>query len=191
MINVLEEPAASIIATAAFSGLRKSEIQGLRWEDLKDNQIYVQRTAWRTTTIVDSTKTTASKAPVPVIPILARYLEAHRDGFPSDGFIFDAPLKRQPLDLRNLAKRVIRPALKKANVPWCGWHGFRRGLATTLYELGTEARTRQAILRHANVAVTEQHYTQAVSKVSKAAMAKVEKTFNVKLKAARRKMKRP
>ncbi len=33
----------------------------------------------------------------------------------------------------------------------------------------------------ANVAVTEQYYTKPVSKVSKAAMAKVEKAFNAKL----------
>ncbi len=81
---------------------------------------------------------------------------------------------------------MIRPALKKANIPWCGWHGFRRGLATTLYELGTEARTRQAILRHANVTVTERHYTKSVDAVSQAAMRKVQKAFNAKIKKARR-----
>src|SRR5580658_9587982 len=32
MIDALEEPAATVVATAAFSGLRKSEIEGLRWE---------------------------------------------------------------------------------------------------------------------------------------------------------------
>jgi integrase len=157
MINVLDEPAATIVATAAFSGLRKSELQGLRWEDLKDNELHVRRTAWRTTSITETTKTKASEAPVPVIPVLAKYLEAHRNGFPDHGFIFAGPKLRKPLDLHNVANRVIRPALKEANIPWCGWHGFRRGLATTLYELGTEARTRQAILRHANVSVTEQH----------------------------------
>jgi integrase len=91
----------------------------------------------------------------------------------------------RPLDLHNLANRVIRPALKAADIPWCGWHGFRRGLATTLYELGTEARTRQAILRHANVAVTEQHYTKAVNAVSRAAMEKVQRAFNAKIRKAR------
>ena len=91
----------------------------------------------------------------------------------------------RPLDLHNLANRVIRPALKAKNIPWCGWHGFRRGLATTLYELGTEAKTRQAILRHADVSVTEKHYTKTVDAVSRAAMAKVEKAFAEKLKKAR------
>ena len=185
MIKVLEEPAATVIAVAAFTGLRKSEIQGLCWEDLDGNQLHVRRAAWRTTGIAE-TKTAASAAPVPVIPVLADYLEAHRNGYPADGFIFVGPkFKNRPLDLHNLANRVIRPALKKANIPWCGWHGFRRGLATALYELGTDAKTRQGILRHANVVVTEQHYTKQVSAVSQKAMRKVQNAFKAKLTKTR------
>jgi integrase len=104
-----------------------------------------------------------------------------------DGFIFAGPVKMQPLDLRNLAVRVIRPALDKAKVPWCGWHGFRRGLATTLYQLGVDGKTRQSILRHANIALTENIYTKPVSAVSREAMGKVERAFNAELKASRKK----
>lgn len=185
MINVLDEPAATVVATAAFTGLRKSELQGLRWEDLRGNELHVQRTAWRTTDVREQTKTEASAAPVPVIPVLAKYLAAHRDGSPSDGFIFTGAKLGRPLDLHNLSHRVIRPALAKKSIPWCGWHGFRRGLATTLYELGTEAKTRQAILRHADVAVTEKHYTKSVDAVSQAAMKKVQKALKAKMKRAR------
>jgi integrase len=187
MINVLDEPGATVVAVAAFTGLRKSEIQGLRWEDLDGNQLHVRRAAWRTTTI-DETKTDASEAPVPIIPVLADYLEAHRNGFPADGFIFSGPkFKKRPLDLHNLAERVIRPALEENNIPWCGWHGFRRGLATTLYELGTDAKTRQEILRHADPAITEKHYTKPVSAVSQKAMRKVQNAFKAKLRKSRKK----
>jgi len=187
MINALDEPAATIVALAAFSGLRKSEIQGLRWEDLKGDELHVQRTAWRPTHVIEETKTQASKAPVPVIPILAKYLKAHRNDFPGDGFIFTGPKLGRPLDLHNLAKRVICPTLQKKNIRWCGWHAFRRGLATTLYELGEDGKTRQSILRHANIAVTKNIYTKPVSEVLKAAMGRVEKVFSAKLKAARKK----
>jgi integrase len=190
MINALDEPAATVVALAAFSGLRKSEIQGLRWEDLKGNELHVQRTAWRPSHVVEETKTAASKAPVPVIPILGQYLEAHRDGFPSDGFIFSGSKGKRPLDLHNLANRVIRPALAEAEIPWCGWHGFRRGLATTLYELGVEAKTRQSILRHANIAMTENVYTKPVSEISQKAMQKVQSAFKAKLLSARKQAKK-
>jgi integrase len=65
MIDALDEPAATVVALAAFSGLRKSEIQGLRWEDLKGEELHVQRTAWRPTHVVEQTKTKASRGAVP------------------------------------------------------------------------------------------------------------------------------
>ncbi len=188
MIDVLPEPAATVVALAAFSGLRKSEIQGLRWEDLKRNELHVQRTAWRPTHVVEQTKTEASRAGVPVISDLAKHLANHRNDFPADGFIFTGAKMGRPLDLHNLANRIIRPALEKAalkkkSIAWCGWHGFRRGLATNLYELGVEPKTRQAILRHADVSVTEKHYVKPVSKVSAAAMAKFQRVLKAKKKA--------
>jgi integrase len=194
MIAALDGQAATAVALAAFSGLRKSELQALKWEDVKDGQLYVRRTAWRTTDVREQTKTEASAAPVPVIPILADFLNAHRNGLPATGYIFTGEKLGRPLDLHNLANRVIRPALKKEGIPWCGWHGFRRGLATTLYELGTDAKTRQGILRHADVNVTERHYTKSVSAVSITAMRKVQKAaapelkklLKAKIKAARK-----
>jgi len=183
MIEALDGPASTAVAMAAFTGLRKSELQALKWEDLKDGQLHVRRTAWRTTDVREGqTKTAASAAPVPMIPILTEFLETHRNGFPTSGFIFAGEKLGRPLDFHNLAARVIRPALAEKGIAWCGWHGFRRGLATLLYELGTDAKTPQAILRHADVAVTERHYTQTVDAVSIAAMNKVQKVAAPKLK---------
>ena len=191
MIGALDEPAATIVATAAFTGLRKSELQGLRWGDFRDGKLFVERSAWRPTAVIESTKTRAAKASVPVISILAKYLETHRSRFPSNGFIFSGMKSGRPLDLRNVASRTIRPALKKARIDWAGWHGFRRGLSTTLYEIGTDAKTRMAILRHAKVSVTDEIYTQSVDSVSRTALAKVEKAFAAKKRiVARQKKKR-
>jgi len=41
-------------------------------------------------------------------------------------------------------------------------------------------------VRHANIQITENIYTKPVSEESKTAMAKVERAFNTKLKAARK-----
>ncbi len=183
MIEALDGPASTAVAMAAFTGLRKSELQALKWDDLKDGQLHVRRTAWRTTDVREGqTKTAASAAPVPIIPILADFLEAHRNDLPASEFIFTGEKLGRPLDFHNLAARVIRPTLVKKGIAWCGWHGFRRGLSTLLYELGTEAKTRQAILRHADVVVTERHYTQTVPAVSITAMNKIQKVAAPKLK---------
>jgi integrase len=179
MIDALDEPAATVVAVAAFSGLRKSEIQGLRWEDLKDGELHVQRSAWRTTA-THEVKTEASRGAVPIIPILAKHLEEHRNGFPNEGFIFTGPKLGRPLDLHNLANRTIRPTLAAKKIPWGGWHGFRRGLATNLHTLEVADTDIQRILRHANVKVTQESYIKVESSVKRAAMNKLQKVLVVK-----------
>lgn len=181
MIDALEdEPVASaVIATAAFTGLRRSELRGLRWSDFRDGQLFIARTVWNTTER-DKTKTVDAKAPVPVLRFLAKLLEAHRDGIPADGYIFAGPKSGRPLNLANLARRVIVPKLARGGVNcWSGWHGFRRGLATNLYELGEDESTIQAILRHADLKTTRRHYIKknVVPKESKKAMNRLEKVF--------------
>jgi integrase len=183
MIDVLPDAAATVVAVAAFAGLRKSEIQGLKWEDLRNGELYIERSAWRPTQVVEQTKTEASKAAVPVIPELAKHLEAHRNGFPASGFIFTGAKMGRPLDLHNLANRTVRPALKKAGIEWCGWHGFRRGLSTNLKTLGVDDTVIQRILRHANVGVTRQSYIKIEDHVKAAAMKKLQGSLRAKIKA--------
>ena len=179
--------AARVIAMAAFSGLRKSEIQGLKWGDIVDGQISVRRTAWRPTVVEEGGKTEASQSTVPVIKALAEHLEEQRNGFPASGFVFVGPKMGNPLDLKNLASRTICPTLDKADIPWCGWHGFRRSLATNLHELGVNDLTIQAILRHSDVGVTQQAYIKSTEKVKAEGMAKLQAALSAaKKKAARR-----
>jgi integrase len=209
MIDALDEPAATVVSVAALAGLRKSEIQGLRWEDLKNGELHVRRAAWRTTKI-ETTKTEASQSTVPVMKILAKHLEAHRSGFPPEGFIFVGPKLGKPLDLHNLANRIIRPTLQKCavcrksrldhskeshtfeldkarSIPWCGWHGFRRGLATNLHTLGVKDVDVQRILRHADVKVTQQSYIKVEDRVRQAALERYERALNKRQQARRRK----
>src|SRR5229473_3544806 len=132
----------------------RSELRGLRWSDFRDGQFFITRTVWNTSER-DKTKTIDAKAPVPVLKLLAKILEPLR----SDGYIFAGPKNGRPLNLANLARRVIVPKLMSAGVQcWSGWHGFRRGLATNLFELGEDEATIQAILRHADVKTTRRHY---------------------------------
>ena len=41
---------------------------------------------------------------------------------------------------------------------WHGWHSFRRGLTTNLFDLGVPPEISQLILRHADVETTRRHY---------------------------------
>jgi integrase len=192
MLEVLPEPAKTVVATAAFTGLRRSELRGLRWEDVGEAELNVRRSVWNTH-IQERTKTPASSAPIPLVPALQKWLVAHRNGSSADGFVFAGPKMGRPLNLANLVRRSILPALEAARmknpeigVQWHGWHAFRRGLGTNLYRLGTPDKTIQAILRHSNVSTTLSFYVKPVAEDSQTAMQKLEKAFNNARKVARR-----
>jgi integrase len=176
MVAVLHEPARTIVIVAAFTGLRLSEIKGLRWEDFKGNELDVERSVWNGK--VSDTKTLTSKAPVPILPLVHKALEAHRKRTAGDGFIFCGSRTSQPLRLENLYRRVMKPRFEKKQIEWKGWHAFRRGLATNLGVLKVEPKVIQAVLRHSELSTTMDIYRQPVSKESHAAMRKLERTFN-------------
>jgi len=160
MLAVLPEPAATVCAVAAFAGLRRSELRGVRWEDYDGDQIKVKRSVWEAFT--NPPKTKRSKASVPVIARLRAILAAHKlaCGNPVAGPMF-ANGKGNPANLNNLLSRTILPVLNRCGIcrkaklahtaessheyvrdgslpEWHGFHSFRRGLGSTLYALGVD-----------------------------------------------------
>jgi len=85
------------------------------------------------------------------------------------GSIFQAG-NGKPLNLDNLVRREIVPALEGTGVEWRGWHAFRRGLATTLHQWGVDDKAIQAILRHSNVGITMNIYVKSVTESQVSAM---------------------
>jgi integrase len=180
MLCVLPEPAATIVAAASFTGARKSELRGFRWEDYDGEQVRISQSYWRSHR--QEPKTRKSRAPVPVIAQLTERLNLHRQlsGNPSSGLMFQSPA-RKPMNLDALARDVIRPALNKHGLEWHGWHAFRRGLATNLHRLGVADETIQRILRHSTVAVTQNCYIKTADADAVAAMRSLENAPNMHL----------
>jgi integrase len=191
MLASLDERSATIVAVAAFSGLRRSEIQGLRWSDYNGTELRVQRSVWEG--IADDTKTDASNGSVAVISALARRLDRYRAIVrPGPEAPMFAAANGKPLRLNNVLRSHILPDLNQcvtcgeseeehagsdhdylrdATRPeWKGWHAFRRGLATNLHDLGVDDHTIKAILRHSSVTVTQRSYIKSLPKQSVAAM---------------------
>jgi integrase len=109
MIQILPEPASTIVAVAAWTGLRKGELRGTAWESYTGDMIYVAKSVWRKRVKIPKTK--ASKAPVPVIAQLAAKLAEYRElcGSPQSGWMFSNSAGN-PLDLDRLVSDVVRPA---------------------------------------------------------------------------------
>jgi integrase len=184
MLKVLPEPAATIVAAAAYTGARKGELRGFRWEDYDGKQLRISQSYWRSHR--QEPKTRKSRAPVPVIKQLAERLNLHREasGNPSNGLVFQS-IAGKPLNLDALAVDVIRPALKKCGVEWHGWHAFRRGLATNLHRLGVSDETIQRILRHSTVAVTQNCYIKTADADAVEAMQFLENAPSMHLGSAK------
>ncbi|MGI0133403.1 MAG: hypothetical protein ACREBW_00380, partial [Candidatus Micrarchaeaceae archaeon] len=47
ILEAIPEPTKTVIATASFTGLRMSELRGLKWGDFREGQLFVTRTVWR------------------------------------------------------------------------------------------------------------------------------------------------
>jgi integrase len=125
-----DELATAVVAVAAFTGLRLSELRGLQWGDYDEanQRLNVSRSMWRTQ--IQPTKTESSEASVPVLPMLKMFIQNHRHhlvGMVEEGdlgktlqptdWMFEGERRRTSLNLNNLVRRTINPLL---NVCTCG-----------------------------------------------------------------------
>lgn len=173
ILRVLPLLAKSVVAIAAFAGLRRGELRGLEWSDYTGTGLTINRSIWRS--VVNLPKTRASRASVPVIRPLAAILDEYRKamGFPRAGVIFHEGDGR-PIDLDSFTRKVIQPVLQANRMPWHGWHAFRRGLASNLYATGAQDILVQRVLRHAKAHVTRDCYIKIFDTAVSSAMQKLE-----------------
>jgi integrase len=178
ILEVLPLLPRAVVGTASFAGLREGELRGLEWPDYTGEALVVNRSIWKG--IVNKPKTRASRQPVPVITKLATILDEYRASMhnPKTGVMFHNG-NGERLDTDKLAQHVIRPAVEAIGLTWYGWHGFRRGIASNLYELGANDKIVQRILRHANPHVTKERYIKAFDPAVLEAMQRMQATLEV------------
>jgi integrase len=187
MLDKLPEPARTVCAVAAFTGLSRSELRGLKWTDFDGESIKVQRKVWAgdgNGMHIGATKTDAREAAVTVVPVLQKILAKYKKEFPvaGDGWIFRGEKLLRPLDLDNVSRRDIPQFINGA---WHGWHAFRRGLGTRLNEAGVPDKDIQLILRHADVSTTTAYYILPNVERAKVGMKKfgamAQKKYGIKV----------
>jgi integrase len=161
-----------IILTAALTGLRQSELRGLRWYDI---DWPAQRIRVRNT-FVSGEHSTAGKSDlstrrsVPMATRLARELElwSRRSVYRADHeLVFAHPRTGLPLDRSKLSKR-FKKACEDAGVRPVRFHDLRHTFATHLAASGTPIRTIQEFLGHADGKTTQiyAHYAPSAQEVA-------------------------
>jgi integrase len=160
IIGHLDEPVRTMALLDASTGLRASELTGLRWEDVdfESGVLHVRRGI--VSAVVGEVKTDASRSQLPLAPFMLDALAAWRRETPyaSPGdWIFASPRMRgkRPFRANSLLRRIVRTAVAKAGIHGpIGWHTFRRSISTWLIENEENVKVTQELLRHANSKTT-------------------------------------
>ena len=159
-----------LIATAALSGLRQSELLALRWQDVDFDKgvIRVRHQLSRGSAAAPSQlvplKTDSSAREVVLVPALATLLREHRaramefghHSAESDVF---SPRSGTPISQRN-ATRLLARIARAASLEGVGFHALRHGFASTLIvELRLDPVVVSRQLGHARPSITLDRYS--------------------------------
>ena len=188
MLGYIEPPAIRVmVLTAAASALRRSELRGLRWEDLHFETLWFRLQRGLVRKDETAMKSKASRKGVPMSPELAEVLKRWRSEtpYPKDSDWVFASLytnvKRSYWG-ESALKDHIRPALLpiRAGVKKVvGWHTFRHSLASLLGRKGEDVKVVQELLRHASARITQDIYQQAGQEEKRSAFSHVSGIFIV------------
>jgi integrase len=169
----------TLVLLAAATGLRQSELFGLKWcdVDFKRGELSVIRSI--VFGVVGRCKTESSQKPVPLHPLLGEALLTWRRTCKftgADDWIFASRLHkgRRPYWGASILRNYVRPVAAALNIQKrIGWHTFRHTYSTLLRSVGAEFKVMQELMRHSTLRTTIDVYTQAVAPAKHAAQAAV------------------
>ena len=178
LLKLIREPYATMVFVAVYTGLRVSELIGLRWGNVHCDSITIEerycRGDW------GAPKSEASSATVPVNEQVIERLErlktlvvevkagravrryrAVKVSGPDD-LVFPSLVKGAPMRDNNILVRHLKPAGRKLGIGWVNWQVLRRSFATWLKLAGADVKDAQALMRHSRASTTLDIYQQFV-----------------------------
>jgi integrase len=156
LLEVAESPDDVILYVDAYSGLRRGELFGLKWEDVDEgaNQIRVRRSIYQGAVTKPKTKSSERVVDVPgrIIDMLRTYRKALP---PLEGDYVFRTDTGSPLDPDNWFKRRFVPTVKRAGLrPTIGLHTLRHTYASLLIAEGESIKYVSRQLGHASIQIT-------------------------------------
>jgi len=178
LLELIAEPYSSMVFVAVYTGLRPSELVGLRWRNVHSDSICIDERCCRGDW--GAPKSEASNATVAVtedviarihrlraltIDVRAgratRHYRAVKSDAPDDR-VFQSPATGAPMRDNNVLVRHLKPAARKLGIDWVNWQVLRRSFATWLKMAGADVKDAQALMRHSRASTTLDIYQQFV-----------------------------
>ncbi len=178
----IPEPYATMVYVAIFTGLRVSELAGLRWNDVHEESITVDerycRGDWGAPKSESSNATIGvNRCVVERIHRLKLLTVEVKGGGPGNkairkykvvkscgpnDLVFQSVRNGKPLRDNNILSRFIKPAARAVGLPWVNWRSLRTSHATWLKMVGADVKDAQAQMRHSRASTTLDIYQQFV-----------------------------
>jgi integrase len=164
---------------AATTGLRISEVLGLKWMDIywKESQMNVTRSV--ADGVIGKCKTETSRRPVPIDmftrdELLGWQREPCYAASEDWAFASARVGGKMPPWADTLLDRILQPAAKSAGIiKWVGFHTFRHTYSTLLKANNEDMKVVQELMRHANITATMNIYTKALTPAKREAQCRV------------------
>jgi integrase len=169
----------TLVLLAVSTGLRQSELFGLKWGDIDLVQYTMNVTRSIVYGAVAPARPSHRKSPCPLIhalPMLCQTGENSAFTTKPDDWVFASRRHRgrRPYWGQAILRKYVRPVAQRVGIQKCiGWHTFRHTYSTLLRSVGTEFKVMQELLRHSTLRSTLDVYTQAVTPAKHAAQAAV------------------
>jgi integrase len=190
-LRAVEEPLYAAFVLTLVLGLRRGEVLGLTWEsvNLDDRELWIFRQLTRVHGQLlhrDTTKTEDSAASLPLPGLCVTALrhrlriqmdarEAAGDRWTDSDLVFTTKYGT-PVEPRNF-NRSFDMHCRKAGVPRIRVHDTRHTCASILAALDVHPRVAMRILRHSQISVTMDVYTQVPTPETRKALDRLNESL--------------
>ncbi len=188
LVGALEaQPRGALWLVLLTTGLRPGEALALTWSDVDDNRISVRRALIERAgkqLYFEEPKTPKSRRTVPVLPEVARALQAHRAAQArarlaagpewANGDLVFCTSRGRALRQSNLL-REFRKILESAELPRIRVYDLRHSFASLLGASGVSLKVVSEMLGHSTITLTADTYSHVFDTMKEHAASQLEK----------------
>ena len=163
---------------ALYTGVRIGELCALKWEDISDGAVRINKTMHRlrdengkSRVMIDNPKTPSSNRTIPLPDFLSRIVESRRD---SDGSYFLASENVKMVEPRLMQKHFGK-ITELCALDGVTFHTLRHTFTTRCIECGFDAKTLSEILGHSDVKTTLNRYVHCSLELKRNSMNLLER----------------